>query len=40
MVDIVIREFLKETEAELRVGARLKGNLSEELGVLKNKIIR
>ena len=32
--------ILKETEAELRVGATLKGNLSEELGALKNKIIR
>lgn len=32
--------ILKEIEAELRVGATLKGNLSEELGALKNKIIR
>lgn len=32
--------ILKETEAELRVGATLKGNFSEELGALKNKIIR
>ena len=32
--------ILKETEAELRVGATLKGNLSEELISLKNKIIR
>ncbi|MHA6260065.1 IS110 family RNA-guided transposase [Sporosarcina sp. CAU 1771] len=32
--------ILKETEAELRVGATLKGNLSEESNALKNKIIR
>lgn len=32
--------ILKETEAELRVGATLKANLSEELGALKNKITR
>lgn len=32
--------ILKETEAELRVGATLKGNLSEESSALKNKIIR
>lgn len=32
--------ILKETEAELRVGATLRGNLSEELSALKNKMIR
>ena len=32
--------ILKETEAELRVGATLRGNLNEELSALKNKIIR
>lgn len=32
--------LLKETEAELRVGATLRGNLAEELGRIKNKLIR
>lgn len=32
--------ILKETEAELRVGATLKGNLTEELNAVKNKMIR
>ncbi len=32
--------ILKDTEAELRVGATLKSNLSEESNTLKNKIIR
>ncbi|ARD47501.1 IS110 family transposase [Sporosarcina sp. P33] len=32
--------ILKETEAELRVGATLRGNLTEEMNTVKNKIIR
>lgn len=32
--------ILRETEAELRVGAKLKGNLTEELNAVKNKLIR
>lgn len=32
--------ILRETEAELRVGATLKGNLTEELNAVKNKMIR
>ncbi|GEN85255.1 IS110 family transposase [Sporosarcina luteola] len=32
--------ILRETEAELRVGAALKGNLTEELNAVKNKMIR
>ena len=32
--------ILKETEAELRVGATLRGNLVEEMNAVKNKIIR
>lgn len=31
---------LKETEAELRVGATLRGNLVEEMNTIKNKMIR
>ena len=32
--------ILKETEAELRVGATLRGNLIEEMNAVKNKMIR
>lgn len=32
--------ILRDTEAELRVGATLKGNLTEELNAVKNKMIR
>ena len=32
--------ILRETEAELRVGSTLKGNLTEELNAIKNKMIR
>ncbi len=32
--------ILKETEAELRVGATLRGNLVEEMNAMKNKMIR
>ena len=32
--------ILRETEAELRVGSTLKGNLTEELNAVKNKMIR